>query len=39
LVLDLVPGRYMLICLVDDIHDHKPHYAHGMVREVLIGEK
>ena len=39
LVLDLIPGRYALICLVDDIHDHKPHYAHGMVREVLIGEK
>lgn len=38
LVLDLVPGRYVLICLVDDIHDHKPHYAHGMVREVLVGE-
>lgn len=39
LVLDLVPGRYVLICLVDDIHDHKPHFAHGMVRQVLIGEK
>jgi hypothetical protein len=39
LVLDLVPGRYVLICLVDDIHDHKPHYAHGMVREVLVAEK
>ncbi len=39
LVLDLVPGRYMLICLVDDIHDHKPHYAHGMVREVPVAEK
>ena len=39
LVLDLVPARYVLICLVDDIHDHKPHFAHGMVREVVIGEK
>lgn len=39
LVLDLVPARYVLICLVDDIHDHKPHFMHGMVHEVLIGEK
>ncbi len=39
LLLDLAPGRYVFICLVDDIYDHKPHYAHGMVREVLIGEK
>jgi uncharacterized cupredoxin-like copper-binding protein len=38
LVLDLVPGRYVLICLVDDIHDHKPHFAHGMVREVQVGK-
>ena len=39
LLLDLAPGRYVFICLVDDIHDHTPHYAHGMVREVLIGEE
>lgn len=32
----LQPGRYLLICLVDDIHDHKPHYLHGMFREVTV---
>lgn len=30
------PGRYLLICLVDDVRDHKPHYQHGMVRELTI---
>jgi plastocyanin len=39
MVLDLAPGRYMLICLDDDIHDQKPHYAHGMVREIVISAK
>jgi hypothetical protein len=33
----LQPGKYVLICLVDDAHDHKPHYAHGMVREITVG--
>jgi hypothetical protein len=39
MVLDLAPGHYMLICLDDDIHDKKPHYAHGMVRDVVIAAK
>jgi len=37
LVLQLEPGKYVLICLVDDVRDHKPHYAHGMVRELVVG--
>lgn len=37
LPLRLKPGHYVLICLVDDVHDHKPHYAHGMVRELTVG--
>jgi uncharacterized cupredoxin-like copper-binding protein len=36
LVLHLDPGNYVLICLVDDVHDHKPHYQHGMVRELAV---
>lgn len=36
LLFSLTPGRYLLICLVDDVHDHKPHYAHGMVREIVV---
>lgn len=32
----LRPGQYLLICLVDDIHDHKPHYLHGMVRQFVV---
>jgi hypothetical protein len=33
LQVQLTPGNYLPICLVDDVYDHKPHYAHGMVRE------
>jgi uncharacterized cupredoxin-like copper-binding protein len=36
LVLRLDQGNYVLICLVDDAHDHKPHYQHGMVREIAV---
>jgi hypothetical protein len=36
LLFSLTPGRYLLICLVDDVHDHKPHYAHGMIREISV---
>ncbi len=32
----LAAGNYVLICLVDDVHDHKPHYSHGMVREIVV---
>jgi len=36
LLVSLAPGQYVLICLVDDTHDHKPHYAHGMVRQIAV---
>ena len=36
LVLDLKPGRYLLICLVDDPADHRPHYAKGMLKEITV---
>jgi len=37
LVMRLDPGRYLLICLVDDVRDHKPHFVHGMFREITVG--
>ncbi len=37
LPVDLAAGTYVLICLVDDARDHKPHYSHGMVREITVG--
>lgn len=30
------PGHYLLICLVPDAKDRKPHALHGMVRELTI---
>lgn len=36
LLVSLEQGQYLLICLVDDTHDHKPHYAHGMVRQITV---
>jgi len=36
---DLKPGRYALICFLPDASDGKPHFEHGMVREIeLEGE-
>ena len=32
----LTPGHYLLICLVDDVPGHTPHYARGMVREFAV---
>jgi hypothetical protein len=34
--MSLRPGRYLFICLVDDIPDHTPHYLLGMVREFIV---
>lgn len=33
---DLTPGRYVMLCLVPDARDGRPHLAHGMVREFTI---
>jgi uncharacterized cupredoxin-like copper-binding protein len=33
---DLTPGKYALVCFLPDAHDGKPHYAHGMTREVTV---
>lgn len=33
---DLTPGEYALICFMPDAKDGKPHYEHGMVKQVKI---
>jgi hypothetical protein len=32
----LPPGRYGVFCFVPDTQDGKPHYAHGMIRELVL---
>ena len=36
LPVDLTPGRYALLCFIPDIGDHRPHVAHGMLREFTV---
>ncbi len=36
ILVDLRPGKYLMVCFVDDAHDGKPHIAHGMMREVTV---
>jgi hypothetical protein len=36
---DVKPGRYGLICFLPDAKDGKPHFAHGMVRELEVGQE
>jgi uncharacterized cupredoxin-like copper-binding protein len=33
---DLGPGTYVLLCLVPDEKDGKPHYQHGMARQITV---
>jgi uncharacterized cupredoxin-like copper-binding protein len=33
----LEPGNYALICFIPDAKDGKPHFSHGMVKEIRIG--
>lgn len=33
---DLAPGRYALICFLPDAKDGKPHFMHGMTRELTV---
>lgn len=33
---DFAPGRYALLCFVPDAKDGKPHFVHGMVKEIEI---
>lgn len=32
----LVPGTYLLTCLVPDAQDGKPHAEHGMIKEITV---
>ena len=36
LTVTLAPGNYLLNCYVPDAKDGKPHFLHGMVREVTV---
>jgi hypothetical protein len=35
-VADFTPGNYGFICLVPDMKDGKPHFAHGMMKEFAV---
>lgn len=35
----LTPGRYVLLCLVPDVSDRKPHLDHGMLTSVRVGPR
>ena len=39
LTLDLEPGRYALLCFLPDAKDGKPHFVHGMVKEIEIAAR
>lgn len=36
IVIDLPAGEYGLICFFQDMHDGKPHYAHGMIKTITV---
>lgn len=36
ITLDLTPGEYGLICFVGDSKDGKPHFMHGMVKQITV---
>ncbi len=36
LIMDLTPGRYALVCFLPDAKDGKPHFMHGMAREITV---
>ena len=33
---DITPGNYVLICFVADAKDGKPHFVHGMLKELTV---
>lgn len=34
--IDFEPGEYALLCFVPDARDGKPHFMHGMVRQITV---
>ena len=35
--MDFEPGEYALVCFVPDAGDGRPHFMHGMVRQIRVG--
>jgi hypothetical protein len=35
---DFTPGNYGLICFLPDAKDSKPHFAHGMIRQIAVNQ-
>ena len=33
---DFQPGRYALLCFIPDAKDGKPHFVHGMAKEITV---
>lgn len=33
---DLQPGNYAIVCFLEDAKDGKPHYQHGMIKEITV---
>jgi hypothetical protein len=33
---NFLPGRYLLICFSSDEKDGKPHFMHGMQKEIIV---
>jgi hypothetical protein len=38
LAVNLTPGEYGLLCFIPDAKDGKPHVAHGMMKQIKVGE-
>lgn len=36
LTVDFEPGTYVLLCLLPDAKDGKPHLAHGMAKQIRV---
>jgi len=34
--LDLAPGEYGLLCFLPDAKDGKPHFVHGMHKQITV---
>jgi hypothetical protein len=39
ITVDLAPGEYGLVCLVPDARTGKPHFVHGMVKDIVIAAR
>jgi hypothetical protein len=34
--IDFTPGDYALVCFLPDAKDGKPHFTHGMVKQIHV---